>query len=214
MVLDGDPGSAVKSAYNAAMLGFIPGAAYGHCYFIPHKQRDRQAAPLVQLIIGYRGFLELAYDSGFLLDIHADVVLQGEEFKFWKSAAGPQIEHIVPLERSLLYDNVVGAYCIYHSKSGGAGIVVVSRSELNKVNTKRNVWASEPIAMCRKTPIRRAAKEWRQTRRLALASELEDAIESESPQRNPIPNQDAPPSIDLSTIPDNGRAGLGNESQQ
>lgn len=174
------PKSVAMAAFNFAVLGLIPGPALGHGYFVPYDDR-RNNQTLCQAIVGYRGFLDLAFANNFLRDVHADVVLAGEEFRYWKDSNGPQIHHEPPLERELDRKNVVAAYCIYHTANGGHGIKVVSRKELDKIDRSdsrgRNPWQTDYCAMAMKTPVRRAAKEWRITHRLGLAIQLDEQAE-------------------------------------
>lgn len=71
-----------------ASLGLEPNTPLGHAYLIPFEKRKRQGNDWVtervdvNLIIGYRGFIDLARRSGSLVSIHADVVYDGDEFDF------------------------------------------------------------------------------------------------------------------------------------
>lgn len=180
------PKSVLMAAYNCAMVGLIPGAALGHCYFVPFKGQ-------CSLVIGYKGFLDLAFGCDFLRDVHAEVVLAGEKFRQWNDAAGPQIEHEIPLDRELIRANVVGSYCIYHTVNGGHGIATVNRKQLDAIDTGQNVWRSNYVEMAKKTPIRRAAKEWRITHRLGLALRLDEQAER---------GEEQTAEIDTSMVPD------------
>lgn len=73
-----------------ATLGLEPNTQQGHAYLITFKekvwnpdtrQRDLEQMGL-QVIIGYRGYAELAWRTGFVNSLHADVVLPGDEFEF------------------------------------------------------------------------------------------------------------------------------------
>jgi len=150
------PGSIVAAAFNCAVLGLIPGAALGHAHFVPLKD-SRAHNVQCQLWVGYKGFLDLAYGCDFLRDVHCDVVLEGERFRQWNDASGAQLEHELPLDRDLSWGNVRGAYCIWHSRGGGHGIETVGLKELRKFKARGNVWDSDPVAMSKKTPLRRSA---------------------------------------------------------
>lgn len=176
---DVNPASIVKTAFNAAVVGLIPGEALGHCFFIPWKQRG---VPHCQLVIGYRGFLELAYGCGFLKDVHCEVVLKDEKWRRWNDETGARLEHELPIDRELDFRNVVAAYCLWHSVAGGRGVVIVDRKALNKVNTGRNVWKDDPIAMALKTPLRRAAKMWKVTGRMGSAVTLDGLADANKAQ--------------------------------
>ena len=174
--LDSDvvPISVANSALACAIVGLIPGPALGHAYLVPFKNKGQKMCTFVP---GYKGFLELAYGASWLADCQPEVILEGEEFLHWMDESGPKLSHNIPVNRKLMHQNVVGAYCVWHSRHGGKGIEVVQRSELDKVDTQKNVWASEYVAMAKKTPVRRASKLWRQTRGLALAVQLDEQQE-------------------------------------
>ena len=64
-----------------AQLGLEPGAALGHCYLLPFGNgKDKSGRPNAQLIIGYRGMLDLARRSGQIQSINAYVVREEDEF--------------------------------------------------------------------------------------------------------------------------------------
>lgn len=175
--------SCAVATINCAMLGLIPGKALGHAYFIPFKNR-KTGVTECSLVPGYKGYLELAFSNDFLKCVHTDVVLRDEVFDQWVDAGGPQLRHQVPLERKLFKAHVIAAYCIYQTANGGHGVEVVTRPELDKVDTERNVWKSDYVAMARKTAIRRAAKSWRTTRQLGMAITLDEEAERQDLQTN------------------------------
>lgn len=180
------PKSVAMAAFNCAVLGLIPGSALGHAYFVPFKNE-------CTLIIGYRGFTDLAFSTGFLRDIHANVVCSGESFEHWVDRDGPQVKHAVPLDRHPQQSNVDASYCVYHTVKGGHGLSVVPKKELMKLAGRGNVWLSDFAAMAKKTAIRRAAKEWQITHRLGLAIELDEQAERGEQQTCPIDASQATP---------------------
>ena len=178
--LDADinPVSIIRTAFNCAVVGLLPGQQLGHAHFVPFKKE-------CQLIIGYKGFLELAYGCGFLKDVQCEVVLRGEEYERWNDADGAQILHAMPLGRAEEWANVQGAYCIWHATTGGHGIVDVGRDKLEPLYKKahaRSAWKSEPVEMAKKTPLRRAAKRWNLTTEMAKAVWLDEAAERDEVQ--------------------------------
>lgn len=73
----------------SSSLGLEPNTPLQHSYLIPFKSRRKvgpdkwEDGPVsVNLIIGYRGFIDLARRTGSLTSIHADVVYEGDEFSF------------------------------------------------------------------------------------------------------------------------------------
>ena len=167
------------AAFNAAVVGLIPGSALGHCWFVPFK-KNKAKVPyyVVTYVPGYRGFLELAFTNGFLVQCSPEVVLANESVMRGHTENGPWIKHDIPIPRDKPdRSNVIGAYCSYRTIGGGQDFVFVERSEIDAVDTQRNIWASNYVAQCLKTPIRRASKRWRLTRQLAAAVMLDEQVE-------------------------------------
>jgi len=193
---DVDPESTCIAVFNAGHVGLPLGPALGLAYLVPFKKK-------CQLIIGYRGFLDLAYGGGFLRSVQADVVLEGEPYRRWNDANGAQIEHELPIDRDLDYKNVRAAYCIWQGVAGGSGVTVVGRKELDAVRRKQgNVWDTNPIEMALKTPIRRAAKRWKLTPQLAGAVMIEGEAEAGLPQTALVPDDSGPARPSLADLPD------------
>jgi len=196
--------SFVRACVNAAVVGLVPGAALGHCYFIPYTMNRGKQGEFVaiQYIPGYRGFLELGFASGFLVQCDPEVVLAKEEIRRWHDAK-PRIEHTIPIPRGqqVARENLVGAYCTYQTRHGGDGLVYLEREDILKVDTKRNVWKSDFGAMVLKCPIRRASKLWRLTRQLAYAVDLDERAERDETQPSLVPeDKDADEVIDLDAL--------------
>lgn len=173
------PKSVIMCTVNAAIIGLLPGPALGHCHFIPywHKRGTPQEAHICQLVIGYKGFLELAFSNEFLTSCNPEVVLKDEAFERWHDTDGPKLRHALPLNRRLQKSDVLAAYCTYATRGGGSGIALVDRMELDRVDTGQNVWLSDYVAMARKSAVRRAAKEWRLSNRMARAVMLDEQAE-------------------------------------
>lgn len=182
------PESVAGAVYNLAFLGLFPGPALGHAYFVPFRKGKDKVATLV---IGYKGYTDLAYGTGFLKDIHADVICKGEEFKFWKDETGPKILHTPELERNTDNQGVVGAYCIYHTHTGGRGIKVIPIRDILAVakfaqpGDSPTTWDTNFVAMAMKTPVRRAANEWKLTGRLGHALRIEEETDRDAMQSLP-----------------------------
>lgn len=197
-----DPKSVLMSAFNCATIGWIPGKALGHAFFVPFKGQ-------CQLIPGYKGLLDLAFSNEFLTQCNTEVILDGEKYERWHDELGPHLRHELPRKRDLRRDKVVASYCTYRTKNGGYGIAFVDRSELDKVDKQKDVWRSDYIAMAKKTAILRASKQWRITNRLGLAVQLDEQAQRNEPQTAPPEFDDItgvsvqrPEPLDLSKIAD------------
>jgi len=188
--------SFVKAAFNAAVVGLLPGPALGHCYFIAFD-RNKNKPPVeryteIVYVPGYKGFLELAFANSFLVQCDPEVVLAGEFVERMHTDDGPKIKHEIPVPRGQIADRktIIGAYCTYRSARGGRGVVYMDRSEIDLVDKKYNIWQSNYTAMCLKTVIRRAAKRWQITRSMAQAIMLDEAAERDDIQPALVPMDD------------------------
>lgn len=187
------PASVMIAIANLCQVGLMFGKSLGHAYLVPFKGQ-------AQLIFGYRGFLELAYGNSFLSNVTTELVLRDEPCELWVDETGRRIKHSIPLNRpEPCHGNTVGAYCVFTTKSGARDVVMVQEWELRQLYqnaTRRDgsVWASNYQGMALKTPIRRAAKLWRQTRELSLAVGLDEAADRDESQV--APHEFDSPSID------------------
>lgn len=178
------PSSVVLAAFNAARIGLIPGSVLGLCYFIPRKRK-------CNLEIGYQGFIDLAFGNNHLRDVHCEIVLRDEweagDFDHWNDASGPQFRHTLrerDLNPKTLADRIHAAYCVYHTTAGGHGLRVLYRQQLMAVMGDGEVWQKNPYEMFRKSPLRRAAKDWKKTPKLALAIRLDEQGEEGKDQED------------------------------
>jgi recombination protein RecT len=91
---DCDPVTLLGAMMVCASLGLEPNTPLGHAYLIPFEKRRKRGnqwvteSVEVNLILGYKGYIDLARRSGSLVSLHADVVygpsqnLKGDEFSF------------------------------------------------------------------------------------------------------------------------------------
>lgn len=84
-----------------ASLGIEPNTPLGHAYLIPFgkRQKNKQTQQWettsveVNVILGYRGLVDLARRSGSLVSIHADVVYEGDDFSF-EYGSNQHLKHV------------------------------------------------------------------------------------------------------------------------
>ena len=175
--------SMLMCAFNAARIGLCPGSVLGLCYFVRRKSN-------CCLEIGYQGYQELAFRNDFLRSLYADVVFSDEcgdhAPVYWGDNMTLVNEHRPRIDRDTssknARDQVVGAYCVYETRAGGYGFRFLNRTQLNQRDTKKHVWASDYFEMCRKSPVRSAAKDWRKSPELSMAIALEDKMDAGLPQ--------------------------------
>lgn len=201
---DTDPEAAAKAVRNAAATGLYFGRTAKLLYLTPFRDNRMQGGngrKKLQVVVGYRGFIELAFAGNFLKDLHSDVIYQGETFRYWCDETGPRLEHEIPLGRTNAWEGIVGSYCLYHTRSGGRGIAVCSAIELAGLR-KTDIWRAHPVPMSKKTAVRRASNEWQQVPQLRVALMLEDYVDREEDQPDlaggPVRNATVP--LDLNNL--------------
>lgn len=189
-----EPISFLGALMQCASLGLEPNTILGHAYLIPfdktlnrNKATERTITE-VQLVIGYKGLIDLARRSGHITSIHAGIHYSDD------ATTGGLWEYEEGTEAKLRHRNgdMAGqkkhAYAIAKFKDGGHAYVVMPWSHVMKIRDasqgyKRAVenakkwkkpvdtpWVTHEDAMAKKTAIRALAKY------LPLSVEFSDAM--------------------------------------
>jgi recombination protein RecT len=147
-----DPYSVVGGLRQGAQLGFQLLGPLGLFYLVPFK---REAV----FIVGYRGFVELAYRSGQVKDVIAELVYEGDPFTVTKGTS-PKIVHAdagPPGDRP-----IVAAYAVARLRTGGTVSKVIYEAEWEAARQaspagrkRQGPWEDHRPAMIRKTALRR-----------------------------------------------------------
>lgn len=178
---DTTPASVAIAVMNLGVLGLIPGQTLGHAYLVAFNSgKGQNRKRLAQVMVGYKGFIELALGNNFLKNLHAGVVTNTEEFRYWVDSNGPQIHHVPEMDRDPQENNIVCSYCVYQTSNGGHGVVVVPKRVITKAKSKNpdsDPWKYSYGPMAAKTAVRQASKEWRLTRGLAQAVMIDEEAE-------------------------------------
>lgn len=158
---DCDPLSVLRVVMDAAALRLYPGPLQ-HCHLIPRKGKGGVEA---QMLIGYRGLLELARRSGEIESITAQVVYRDEVAAgLWEAThEPPTVTHRVALEDVDRSDGaLVAAYCVVRLHGGGRVQRVLTRDEIDARRAKAgrggqspySPWSTSYPEMARKSAIR------------------------------------------------------------
>lgn len=150
-------GSLFQSVVRAAQMGLEIDSPLGHAYLIPFKQT-------VQLIIGYKGLITLAYRDPHLVSLYAHVVGEFDEFNF-ELGTKPFVHHKPDLKQwTLNPEKIVAAYAVAKLRNGGEVIEVVPGGVIEQLcieqlakHQGKGVWRDHFSAQARKTAIRRIA---------------------------------------------------------
>lgn len=186
-----DQASFFTCLLNLSQWGLEPDGRRAH--LIPFKNRKRGVTEC-QLIIDYKGLVELAYRSGAVRSIHADVVREGDLFSYNLGRVVQHTPHFLRRDEGKpdKPGKVIAAYCHCVLNGGTVKDEVMSFDEIKAVQNrsmagKSGPWQTDWNEMAKKTVFRRASK-W-----LPLSAELRDAIESDDDLHAPAPQEERPP---------------------
>ena len=163
--------SFASSVLTASQMGLEIGSAFGQSYLVPYGKE-------CQLIIGYRGMIQLAHRSGQIKNIHADVVYDGDFFDY---------EHGVEMvfkhrpNKHQQKKIVTHAYAYAHLMNGGFEFVVLEKADVDKIKSSsksQNIWTAHYEEMAKKTALRRLFKMLPVSAEIVRAVTIEDARET------------------------------------
>ena len=143
-----------------AQLGLEPGSALGHAYLLPFGSgKAADGLPNCQLIIGYRGFIDLARRSGQIISLTARAVYANDVFSY-SYGLDETLEHVPASGDRGDFTHV---YAVAKLKGGGVQFEVMSKSDVLKVKASSKAgsngpWVSHFDEMAKKTAIRRLFK--------------------------------------------------------
>lgn len=165
-----DKVSFFNALLTCSQLGIEPDGRRAH--LIPFWNKRRECFE-VQLIIDYKGLVELVLGSGKVESVHADVVCENDVFIYNK---GKIVEHKIDFKQPR--GNVYAVYSISEMKNGAEKCDVMSVEDVDKVRRRgrspdEGPWVSDWEEMAKKTVFRRQSK-W-----LPLTPEQRDIIEAE-----------------------------------
>jgi recombination protein RecT len=165
-------GSFLSALMTCAELGIEPNGRHAH--LIPYGQE-------CQLIVDYKGLVELAMRSGKISRIHADVVCENDSITIHNGI----IDHSInPLkERGAM----VGAYAMSTFTDGTEKHEYMSKAEVDAIRSrsragKSGPWVTDYNEMAKKTVFRRMSK-W-----LPLSPEIMDSIEKDADRMESLPS--------------------------
>ena len=160
--------SFLGAVLQCAQLGIEPGSALGHAYLIPYGNT-------CNLIIGYRGMIDLARRSGQIVSLHAYCVHAKDDFHY-ELGLHPDIHHVPSAEADR--GPVTYVYAVAQLQGGGVQFEVMSRAEVEAIRSSSKAgrsgpWVSHWDEMAKKTVIRRLFK------LLPVSIEIARAVETD-----------------------------------
>lgn len=178
-----NPDSLISAVQNIASVGLSLNPALKHAYLVP---RDKK----VCLDFGYKGLSHLAYESGAVKFVQAEIVY--EKDKFILRGRGEEPIH----ERDPFNPDrgaIRGAYCIAKTVDGEFLVETMNINEIYAIRdrtqaykafkegkTKSCPWTTDEGEMIKKTVIRRASKSWPMSNagRFEKAMQVHDEVEA------------------------------------
>jgi recombination protein RecT len=170
MLAECDQGSFFRCMLDLSQWGLEPDGRRAH--LIPFRNNQKGIVEC-QLIIDYKGLVELCYRSGVVANIHADIVCENDVFGYDR---GELVEHKIDFKqpRGKMY----AAYCLVRMKDGTEKCEVLTREEVDAIRArskagKSGPWVTDYNEMAKKTAFRRVSK-W-----IPLSAEIRDAIHAD-----------------------------------
>jgi recombination protein RecT len=146
------PESIALAAYDAATLG-LPVNKLGLAWLVPFGNEAK-------LQIGYRGYIQLVIESGFVLDVSAECVYENDRFKY-VLGSHPNIEHEPPIKGAR--GNFIAVYAVARLTNGMLKHAVMSKEQVDHIRAKsrsasNGPWVTDYDEMSKKTVIKRLCK--------------------------------------------------------
>jgi recombination protein RecT len=162
-----------QSVLDCAALGLFPDAL-GRAYLVPYGSA-------CQLIIGYKGLVDLAYRSERVVSIQVVIVREGDKF-IREPLALPPIKHEIRETENDAFRRMTHVYSVVYLKDCTVPSVdVMSKREVDDIRArsksgKSGPWVTDYEEMAKKTVFRRHAK------MLPMSAELAQAIDTDADQ--------------------------------
>lgn len=158
--------SLVGAIGQCAQMGLEPNTVLGHAYLVPFNTKRKDAGgnerwvKSVQVIVGYKGLIDLARRSGQIVSIAAHEVCENDTFDL-VYGLDEKLEHRPAMgERGA----VTGFYAVAKLVGGGHAFEFMSLYQIDQIKAATQSkgaygpWKDNFVEMGRKTVIRRLAK--------------------------------------------------------
>ena len=151
------PQSFLGAMMTAAQLGLEPNTPLGQAYLIPFKNHGTLEC---QFQLGYKGLIDLAYRSGEVSVIQAQVVYSNDDFSY-SFGLNPELKH-VPAKSDR--GDPIAVYAMFRTKDGGYGFEVMSMDDIRAHARKfskafgNGPWQTNFEEMAKKTVLKRVLK--------------------------------------------------------
>ena len=172
--------SLISAIGQCAQMGLEPNTVLGHAYLVPFnaKKGDRWTKS-VQVIVGYKGLIDLARRSGHIISIAAHEVREKDLFEL-EYGLEEKLRHVPSTQDR---GDIIGFYAVAHLKDGGHAFDFLPVSEVNTIRDgtqskgKYGPWKDHYVEMGKKTAVRRLAKMLPLSVEFAAAAAMDDITE-------------------------------------
>lgn len=175
-----EPMSFLGALMQCAALGLEPNTILGHAYLIPFDNKKKGVTE-VQVVVGYKGLIDLARRSGHITSLSANIHYSDDEMWEYEEGTEARLRHRPGPQKG----DKLHAYAIAKFKDGGHAYVVLPWEHVIRIRdgsqgyqtAKRfgkladSPWAKHEDEMAKKTAIRALAKY------LPLSVEFMDAMQ-------------------------------------
>ncbi len=161
-----DVASLIGAIGQCAQMGLEPNTVLGHAYLVPFKTKRKDSSgnerfvDSVNVIVGYKGFIDLARRSGQIVSIAAHEVCTNDEFEL-VYGLDERLTHKPALDDR---GDIVGFYAVAKLVGGGHAFEFMSLRQVEAImlasqsKGKYGPWKDNFIEMGRKSVVRRLAK--------------------------------------------------------
>lgn len=154
--------SLLGAVMTGAQLGVELNTPLGQSYLIPRWNGQKRCNECT-FQLGYKGMIDLAYRSGKISTISAQVVYSNDKFEF-ELGLEPKLVHKPCMSGPR--GNAVAYYASYRTSDGGYGFEVMSRDEVDEhrkkyspsANSSYSPWSTNFDEMAKKTVVKKMLK--------------------------------------------------------
>lgn len=181
------PNSIALAAYEAATLG-LPVNKLQLAYLVPYGNEAK-------LLISYRGYIQLALETGFVLDISAEIVYSNDVFKQILGTKPRIIHEPSNYERG----DPIAVYAVARLASGICKHVTLTSVQVDKIRHENSksangtTWTKHWEEMAKKTAMKRLIKTLPQQGKfenITRADEIDQASQEILRQPQPVQQMD------------------------
>ena len=203
-----DQKSVLGAAMTCAQLGLRPGVL-GQSWILPYWN-NKTKSHSAQLIIGYQGYIELAYRSDKVAMLQARAIHENDTFELVWGAEADTITH-KPAPFDVDPGEIIGYYAVGRTTAGGYVFTrPMSRAEMERHRDQyapryngqiTGPWKTEFDEMALKTMVRKLMKFLPKSTQMAQAYVHDNSVRFDP---RPEAVDETPTYVDGETVPDEG----------